>query len=193
LVIVKSGDFMSTIARHKISSRDKSPEITRFIEFMNAFSLDYESLGKEVEMSERSITNYTWNNKPLGGALLRRVQARFNVSIDWLLTGKGEMLLDSAPLALTYQATVVKPLLTGEEQSVYKGERRLVDTRLEVDAGALSDAYVLYAQQVEQALIDMGAESGADYGYLDLIRLAQGHVLAEVNAGVDFKVLQGGG
>jgi hypothetical protein len=183
---------MSSIQRRKKKTSVKIEEIKRFDEFMGAFDLDYELLGERIEMSARSITNYTWGNKPLGGAILRRVHEVFGVSIDWLVSGTGQMLA-TEPLALTYQATVTKPLLTSEEQSVYKGERRLVDTRLDVDAGALSDAYVLYAQQVEQALIDMGAESGADYGYLDLIRLAQGHVLAEVNAGVDFKVLQGGG
>ncbi len=40
-------------------------------------------------------------------------------------------------------------------------------------AGAMSDEYLAIAYNIEQALLDAGAEPRKDYNYLDLFTLAQ--------------------
>ncbi len=60
---------------------------------------------------------------------------------------------------------------------------RLMRDFEQVDSSKLPDVYWLVAHAIEQTLIDSGAVAGVDYGYLDLLRLAQPHVLAECEKG----------
>lgn len=97
---------MNTITRKKGRSTNKTPEIARFIQLMNALNLKAADIASKTKISERTITNFLWNDRPLGAQLLRELHSRYGVSIDWLLSGSGSMLLDqvSEPQA-HYHAT----------------------------------------------------------------------------------------
>ena len=181
---------MQTIARKNKMSKEKIPEVARFLEFMSFFNVDYKQLAEKIDIPWRSITNYTWNNKPIGEQILRKVHATYGVSIDWIISGTGEMLahaeaiddLDDLVCGQKQDALFVS------EQRVSYGSR-LIDTRLNVDSDAMSDMYLLYAATIEQAFLDAGAVSGRDYVMLDLFKLAQAHVLMEANKNTLTKVM----
>ena len=159
---------MKTISRKKIKSNKKSPEIARFIEFMNLNGMEYADIAESIEIPERTITNYVWKDQPLSGAILRQLLSVHGVSIDWLLSGEGEMYMGS-------NSITEKPAGYGAVQ----GEKRLINRQSIRDNSNLSDVYGLFAAVIEQSLIDAGAEAEKDYTYLDLYRLAQPHVLDE--------------
>jgi transcriptional regulator with XRE-family HTH domain len=137
----------------------KSPEIVRLKAVMAALGIDEAALSAATGVSERTITNYTWSNKPIGNELLRALLNKYRVSLDWLLAGVGSMFLQDKPLAAK--------------------ARRLIAPISTLDNGALADVYLLTAGCIEQSLIDAGAVAGEDYAFMDLYRLAQAHVLQE--------------
>jgi hypothetical protein len=85
---------MNTVSRKITRSRKKSPEIARFLQVMDYLRIKPIDISKESEISHRTITNFIWNDMPIGGQLLRILHAKFGVSLDWLLSGRGEMLLN---------------------------------------------------------------------------------------------------
>jgi len=85
---------MNTVTAKKRRVNKKSPEISRFILFKDRLGLQVSDIAKETETSERTINNFIWRNEPLGGHLLRKLHEKYHVSLDWLLAGHGEMLLD---------------------------------------------------------------------------------------------------
>lgn len=82
---------MTTITHEKRSSREKSQEIVRFLQVMKALNLKYVDIARETEIPERTITSFVWENKSLGGQLLRKLHMKFGVSLDWILSGAGSM------------------------------------------------------------------------------------------------------
>lgn len=84
---------MSTITRKNTRSRNKSPEITRLVKVMDVLGIKPIDIAKENEISERTITNFIWNDTPIGGQLLRILHVKYGVSIDWLLSGVGSMFV----------------------------------------------------------------------------------------------------
>jgi plasmid maintenance system antidote protein VapI len=82
---------MTTITHKKWSRREKSQEILRFLEFMQALNLQYSDISRETGVTERTITSFVWENKSLGGQLLRQIHMKFGVSLDWILSGAGAM------------------------------------------------------------------------------------------------------
>jgi transcriptional regulator with XRE-family HTH domain len=137
----------------------KLPEVLRLMAFMQDCGVDADELAEVTGVAKRTLTNYLWHNQPLGAQLLRQLHALYKVSVDWLLTGAGEMYVGGR-VAVT-------------------GQRRLIRPDLLLDNTALGDVYVLVAGVIERSLLDSGAEAGVDYGYVDLFKLAQAHVLDE--------------
>ena len=159
---------MQTIAHKKIKSTNKSPEIGRFVEFLNENRMKAADFAESIDVPERTITKFIWNDTPLSGAILRKLLTVHGVSVDWILTGKGGMYMDS-------NSITEKPAGYGAMQ----GEKRLINRQSIRDNSNLSDVYGMFAAVIEQSLIDSGAEAEKDYTYLDLYRLAQPHVLEE--------------
>ncbi len=97
---------MNKITRKTRGSRDKTPEITRLLLFMNTLGLKAADIASKTGVSERTITNFIWGNSPIGAQLLRELHANYGVSIDWLLSGAGAMLLNrTAEPAGVYEVT----------------------------------------------------------------------------------------
>jgi transcriptional regulator with XRE-family HTH domain len=84
---------MNTITRKIRRSRNKTPEITRLLLVMDALGLKAADIASKTKISERTITNFIWSDTPIGAQLLRELHAQFGISIDWLLSGSGSMLL----------------------------------------------------------------------------------------------------
>jgi hypothetical protein len=61
---------------------------------MDTLDLKAADIASKTGISERTITNFIWNNTPIGAQLLRELHAKYSVSIDWLLSGSGAMLLN---------------------------------------------------------------------------------------------------
>jgi len=60
---------------------------------MDALGLKAADIASKTKISERTITNFIWNDTPIGAQLLRELHAKYGISIDWLLSGAGSMLL----------------------------------------------------------------------------------------------------
>lgn len=159
---------MSNISRKKIRATNKSPEITRLIHFMNENDLNAADLGASVDIAERTITNYIWNDTPIGGQLLRQLLLVHGVSIDWVITGEGDMYVNGKSREDE-----------GSQTAEIRGEKRLIEQKHEIDNESMPDVYLIFAGVIEQSLIDAGAEPEKDYTYMDLYKLAQAHVIEE--------------
>jgi transcriptional regulator with XRE-family HTH domain len=85
---------MINVAAKKRRVNKKSPEISRFILFKERLGLHVADIAKETDTSERTINNFIWRDEPIGGHLLRQLHEKYHVSLDWLLSGEGEMLLE---------------------------------------------------------------------------------------------------
>lgn len=159
---------MTTIARGKIKSTNKSPEIVRFIEFLNSRNLKPSDIAASMDTAERTITKYIWENTPLGGQLLRELLTVYGVSIDWILTGNGCMYIKD------------KGAMEGGAAGYEDEEDRrqpLLKHFETTDLNTLQDFWWLTAKAIEQSLMQSGAEPSADYSRIDLYTLAQPFVL----------------
>lgn len=87
---------MTTLTRKKESLIKKTPEIERLLLVMRSLGIKTIDIANKTDIAERTITNFIWNNKPIGAHLLRALHANFGVSVDWLLSGQGAMLHNSA-------------------------------------------------------------------------------------------------
>jgi hypothetical protein len=141
----------------------KSPEIARFITLLGNLKETPSTLAEKTGVSERTINNYIWCDMPIGGQLLRGLMANYAVSIDWLLSGRGEMFLEAKQAVFTDKALLP-----------------FFDT---VDLNTLQDFWWLVARAVEESLRESGAVAGEDYNVVDLYQLAQPFVLAKFNSG----------
>jgi hypothetical protein len=153
-----------------MSRKTKSPEIARLKTFMKTRNLTAPELAASLEIPERTLNNYIWNDKPLVGHLLRRLQAVHGVSIDWLVSGHGAMF--------------VSALGVGELETPYDMESpnnvppdALMPYFETTDLNDLGDYWWLLAKAAEQSLIQSGAVPGQDYSLLDLYKLAQPFVV----------------
>ncbi len=78
---------------------------------MDALGLKAADIASKTKISERTITNFIWSDTPIGAQLLRELHATYGISIDWLLSGSGSMLLrqTSEPLG-AYDVTLSSDL-----------------------------------------------------------------------------------
>lgn len=63
---------------------------------MDALGLKAADIASKTKISERTINNFIWSDTPIGAQLLRELHAQYGISIDWLLSGTGAMLLGQA-------------------------------------------------------------------------------------------------
>lgn len=135
--------------------KNKSPEITRLLHLLSVLNEKPADMAEKTGISDRTITNFLWNDTPIGGHLLRQLHQVYGVSIDWLLSGHGEMFID-------------KP----------KGKTHPLIPRFEyTDPSKLTDAWLMTAKAVEFSLFEAGAVPGIDYTLVDLYQLAAPFVL----------------
>jgi len=159
---------VKTITRGKIKSTNKSPEITRFIDFLNSRNMKASDLAATIDTAERTITNHLWNDTPIGGQLLRELLLVHGVSMDWLVSGEGAMY--------------VKDLCVKEGADRYDdeeedGHQPLLKHFETTDLNTLQDFWWLTAKAIEQSLMQSDAIPGTDYSRVDLYKLAQPFVL----------------
>jgi len=133
-----------------MSKKTKSPEINRLKTILQALDCSITEVAEQTGVSERTIKNTIWSNLPIGGQLLRKLHQCYGVSIDWLLSGEGEMFMDDR------EST--QPSLIPHFQHT--------DTR------NAQDAFIVAATAIEQAMTQCGAKPDEDYTLLDLFNLA---------------------
>ena len=129
----------------------KLPELERLQSLFDAMNLTVAEIADTTGIAERTILNYRWNNAPIGGALLRQLHVQYGASVDWLLSGVGEMFVD-APLP--------------------QQPSRLLPNFAHTDTSTVRDLFWRAAVEIEESLIDCGAVPGQDYSIIDLYRLA---------------------
>lgn len=95
---------MVTITPKKRSYKKKIGEVQRLIEFMDSKDWEPIDLSRETGVSERTIKNCIWNNTEVGGQLLRALHLKLGVSIDWLLSGDGNMTTGISETKAAYTA-----------------------------------------------------------------------------------------
>ena len=144
--------------------KEKSAEIERLYQVMAELDETPETLAERTNVSARTINNYMWGDQPLGGHLLRALRKQCDVSIDWLLTGQGDMFADS-PIDHSIPA-----------QLIQKRDD-------EPDLSKASELWWHTAYLAEQLLLDCKAVPGVDYTLLDLMKLAQPFVADQVKSG----------
>lgn len=142
-----------------MSKKPKSPEIQRFISLLDALNETPGTLEEKTGISARTINNYIWCDNPIGGQLLRVLADQFAVSVDWFLTGQGEMFIDDKPV--NQRKALLLPFFET------------------VDTSTLQDFWWLAARCAEESLQQSGAVPGVDYGVVDLYQLAQPLVSAK--------------
>lgn len=76
--------------------KKKEGEVYRFQLLLAELNLKPEDIQKDTGVTVRTVTNSIYEKKPLGAKLLREIHAKYGVSIDWLLSGKGQMFAPSA-------------------------------------------------------------------------------------------------
>lgn len=135
-----------------MSRKHKSEEIQRLMQMMESLGETPDTLADKTGVSARTINNTIWGNMEIGNQLLRGL-AKLDISVDWLLTGRGEMVFD---LPIGEPPKYLIPYLDKSEAN-FK------------DAG---DQWLIAARAVEGALVKSGAVPGVDYSRLDLFELA---------------------
>lgn len=84
-----------TITPKKWIGKKKDGEVFRLQLFMAEKGLKPEDIQRDTSVTVRTITNSIYEKKPLGSKLLRELHVKYGVSIDWLVSGVGTMILDS--------------------------------------------------------------------------------------------------
>jgi hypothetical protein len=92
--------------------KKKEGEIYRFQLFLAEKNINPEQIQKDTGVTVRTVTNSIYEGKPLGAKLLRELNAKYGVSIDWLVSGKGRMFVD----------TPISHLEISEHRSDYKND-----------------------------------------------------------------------
>ncbi len=75
--------------------KKKEGEIYRLQLFMTESNLQPSDIAKKTSVSERTITHSLYEQKPLGTKLLRELHLNYGVSIDWLISGVGQMYIEN--------------------------------------------------------------------------------------------------
>lgn len=125
-----------------------------------------------VDTAERTINNHIWNNIPLGGQLLRELHHEYGISIDWLVSGKGNMYSED-----TYIKASNGECAGDNDEDDDRRRDPLIRYFEVTDTSTLTDYWWLTAKAIEQSLMQSGAEPGIDYSRIDLYNLAKPFVL----------------
>ena len=84
---------MKTISPKNESCKQKSGEIRRFLRFMEESGLTVPDIAEATGVSARTINNCIYSDLPLGMQLLREIHLKLGVSMDWLVSGVGHMMV----------------------------------------------------------------------------------------------------
>lgn len=172
---------MTNITHKKESKKQKSPEIRRFVEFMEAEKIDVMDLSLKTGVSDRTISNCIWGDKPLGAQLLRQLLVIFGVSIDWLLAGEGIMFVHQKDNALKTVLDINEASPSFQSEDEKDDEvTPLIPFYQHTDLSQLQDFWHHIALITERSLIQSGAMPNQDYSRLDLYKLAQPIIMQEL-------------
>jgi len=176
----------------KISEKKpKNPEIIRLCQFLSVMNMEVVDLARETGVSDRTITNCIWGNNQLGAQLLRKLLGVYNVSLDWLLAGEGEMFLstESSAKKIVLDVNESPPVyesLNDDHEIEQNEDTESIDPLINwlpnIDASQLQDFWYLTATIAEKSLIQAGATPGKDYTLLNLYELAQPIVIYKLKA-----------
>ena len=75
--------------------KKKEGEVYRFQLFLAEKNLNPEQIQRDTGVTVRTIMNSVYEKKPLGVKLLRELHSKYGVSIDWLVSGTGQMFGNS--------------------------------------------------------------------------------------------------
>lgn len=123
----------------------------RLRQALDALGLKITEASEKSGIPYRSWQNYLRGERDPGAEALQAMSTRLGISIDWLLTGQGEMLRGAAPGLVTRTSreegllTLFRELPEAEQreiQHVAEEKKRLleVERRLEEVATALADS-----------------------------------------------------
>lgn len=87
---------MKTLTPKNECIKQKSGEITRFLQCMEELGLRVADVAEMSGVAERTIKNTIWNDTPLNGDVLRNLHLKKGVSLNWLVSGVGPMLINTA-------------------------------------------------------------------------------------------------
>jgi len=85
-----------TISPKNGGDKNKIGEILRFLLAMETLNIQPIDIANKSGLSERTIKNGIYDNKPISGKLLRAINTHYQVSMDWLASGNGQMFCKSA-------------------------------------------------------------------------------------------------
>jgi len=86
-----------TIPPNKWTGKKKHGEVFRLQRFMSEKKLKPIDIQNDTGVSVRTVTNSIYEENPLGSKFLRELHAKYGVSIDWIVSGVGSMLLHDEP------------------------------------------------------------------------------------------------
>ena len=78
--------------------KEHTEQEKRFLKLIEELGLNKKTFALEIDVTIRTLHNYMYNNRIPNGENLIKIKERFNVDINWLLTGEGDMFLDSNPV-----------------------------------------------------------------------------------------------
>lgn len=84
---------VETITPKNGLGKQKEGEIFRLQVFMTFKNLKPEDIQRDTGISARTVTHSLYEEKPIGAKLLRELHSFYGVSIDWLISGIGQMLI----------------------------------------------------------------------------------------------------
>lgn len=82
-----------TITPKKKNLKQKRGEILRFLSLIELLNKERLDIAKETDVSLRTINNAIYENAPLGPQLLRGLHLVYGVSINWLVSGHGNIFV----------------------------------------------------------------------------------------------------
>lgn len=83
-----------TIQPKKWIGKKKHGEVFRLQLFMAEQNLKPIDIQNDTGVTVRTITNSIYEEKPIGAKFLREIHAKYGVSIDWIISGVGSMLIN---------------------------------------------------------------------------------------------------
>jgi len=132
-----------TITPNKWIGKKKDGEVFRLQLFMAEKGLKPEDIQNDTGVTVRTITNSIYEQKPLGSKLLRELHAEYGVSIDWLVSGFGTMLLHNGKKV-------------GENASpAYNADSLIHRTERDQRIMAFISDWLTYADDDEKAWLEM--------------------------------------
>ncbi|MCI8844518.1 MAG: helix-turn-helix domain-containing protein [Oscillospiraceae bacterium] len=143
----------------------------RIFSLRKCVGLNQESFGKRIGVTRSAVCNYENGSRSIGEQVILSICREFNVSEEWLRTGKGEMLVPKEEDALD---ELVK------QYGLSDGDHMLIEKFLKLKS-AERQAVIAYMQDVVSAL-----NSGAAYN--DPVAVAKNETTSQAEPDLAAKV-----